>query len=193
MQSQPDHLEIIVEKNTSLTPVEQVAMRFCIPTTSGRGYCSKEPLYRIAQRFEKSGKKRLILFLLSDFDPDGDSISNSTAKSLRDDFGIAERKIVAVRVAVRPDQVDKFNLSKSLEAKKTSGQYGRFVKKHGVTYAVELEAMRPEDLQSELDAAIRAHINVDLFNREVEFETQEAGKLQSLKTRALKFITEAAA
>ena len=52
----------------------------------------------MSQRYRNSGKRNLILLLLSDFDPSGDEISNSAAKRLRDDFGI--KNIVPVRVAV---------------------------------------------------------------------------------------------
>ena len=188
MQSQPDHYEIIIEKNASLSVIETVAMKYCIPVTSGRGQCSKEKLLQMEQRFRSSKKDRLILLLLSDFDPDGDAISNATARSLRDDFGVEDAKIVPVRVALRPDQIKKYKLPRNLEAKKTSKNYKKFLARHGVTYAVELEALAPEDLQAVLDDAIRHHLDVDAFNREVELERAEAAKLKSLKARILESV-----
>lgn len=188
LQSDRDYFEMIVEKNSSLSVVETVAMKYTIPVTSGRGQTSKDRLYRMAQRFKASGKERLVLLLLSDFDPDGDSIAAVNARSLRDDFHIPESKIVPVRVALRPDQIKRHNLPRSLEAKETSSNYDSFVARHGVSYAVELEALEPATLQAELDAAIRSHLDVDLFNREVEIERQEAGKIQALKTKVLDFI-----
>lgn len=188
LQSQSDHYEIIIEKSASLTSVANVAMKYTIPVTSGRGHTCKDRLKKLAGRFHASGKDRLVLFLLSDFDPSGDAISNTNAKSLRDDFGIAENKIVPVRVALRPDQIAKYSLPQSLEAKTTSSTYNAFVDRHGVTYAVELEALEPAMLQAELDKAIRSHLDVDLFNREVETEREEAGKLESLKRKVLTFI-----
>jgi hypothetical protein len=188
LQSQRDHFEIIIEKSASLSAVETVAMKYTISATSGRGHTCKDRLQKLAERFRASGKDRLVLFLLSDFDPSGDAISNTNAKSLRDDFRIAEDKIVPVRVALRPDQIAKYHLPHSLEAKATSSTYEAFVDRHGVTYAVELEALEPATLQAELDAAIRSHLDVDLFNREVEAEREEAGKLQALKSKVLDFI-----
>jgi len=189
-QSQPDHLEILIEKNASLSVIETVAMGYCIPITSGRGQTSKEKLWQIAKRFRASRKDRLVLLLLSDFDPDGDAIANANALSLRDDLGIHEDQLLPVRAALRLDQIEKYQLPQSLEAKTTSSNYDKFVLRHGVNYAVELEALAPEHLQTELDRSIRSHLDTDAFNREVEKEKAEAAKLQGLKGRVLEFIKQ---
>ena len=77
MQSQPNHIEIVGEKNTIEPIIRPVAERFCIPMTIGRGYCSLRPRYDIAERFRMSGKERLVLLMLSDHDPDGEEIAHS--------------------------------------------------------------------------------------------------------------------
>jgi hypothetical protein len=189
-QSQPDHHEIIIEKNASLAVIENVAMKYSLPVTSGRGQCSKERLWQIEQRFRRSRKEKLVLLILTDFDPDGDAIANANALSLRDDLGVDQDRLVAVRVALRPDQIQQYDLPRSLEAKPTSRNYSKFVARHGVSYAVELEALAPEHLQSELDQAIRSHMDVDLFNQEVETEKEEATRLQSLKGNVLRLIKD---
>jgi hypothetical protein len=59
-QSQPHHIEIIGEKNTIENCIRDVAMRYCIPYTLGRGYCSLDPRYKMTKRFKASGKSKLI-------------------------------------------------------------------------------------------------------------------------------------
>src|SRR5262249_26879131 len=88
MQSQPHHVEIVGEKLTIQSAIETVALNYCIPLTIGRGYCSLYPRARIADRYRRSGKAKLVLLSLSDFDPDGEEITHSLARSLRDDFDI---------------------------------------------------------------------------------------------------------
>jgi len=44
----------------------------------------------LVERFDASGKDRLFLFCLGDCDPDGDSIVDSTIRSIRDDFDMDE-------------------------------------------------------------------------------------------------------
>ncbi len=50
MQSQPDQVEIVGEKNTLMGTINKVASEFCIPYTLGRGYCSLDLRYEMAQR-----------------------------------------------------------------------------------------------------------------------------------------------
>ena len=92
--------------------------------TIGRGYCSLRPRSDIAERFHKSGKDRLVLLMLSDFDPDGEEIAHSFARSLRDDFGI--QRIEPIKVALTAEQVKEFDLPPAMKAKKKSSQYKRF-------------------------------------------------------------------
>lgn len=140
-QSQPNHIEIVGEKNTVQSIVEPVASEFCIPMTTGRGYCSLPPRYALAERFRKSGKEKLILLVLSDLDPDGEEICHSFARSLRDDFGIGS--VSALKVGLTREQVDRFRLPPGLEeAKPGSATYAKFVSKYG-KQVYELEALPP--------------------------------------------------
>jgi len=181
-QSQPNHIEIIGEKNTVESTLKPIAAEYCIPLTIGRGYCSLDPRFEMAQRFKKSGKEKLILLILSDFDPDGEEICHSFARSMRDDFGIWN--IAPVKVALTSEQVARLNLpANNMEAKKSSTNYKKFVAKYG-TDVYELEALSPEVLQSELRAAIDSVIDCDAFNREIEAERQDAAELDEIRRRA---------
>ena len=89
LRGQAHHIEILVEKNAIRKHVELVADEYCIPCTTGRGYSSLTPRWKMVNRFEQSGKESLILLILSDFDPDGEEIAASFPRSLRDDFGLS--------------------------------------------------------------------------------------------------------
>lgn len=190
MQSQPDYFEILIEKNTLLNVIKPAAMKYTMTLTSGRGQCCKPKLHQMAERFHKSGKRKFVLFTISDFDPTGDAISNANAKSLRDDFGVVA--IEPIRVALRLDQVEKFKLPHSLDLKPLDTNRPKFMTAHGVDYAVELEALHPKKLQAELENQILSHIDVDLFNKEVAEEKKEAAKIQTIKARVLKAMKESA-
>jgi len=103
MQSQPNHIEIVCEKNTVEPIVRTVAADYCIPVTSGRGYCSLPPRNVMAQRYQRSGKEKLVLLLLSDFDPDGEEIAHSFARSMRDDFAVADVHAIKVGYATESE------------------------------------------------------------------------------------------
>jgi hypothetical protein len=192
LQSQPNHIEIVGEKNTIEPIIRPVAAQYCIPMTIGRGYCSLRPRYDIAERFGKSGKDRLVLLLLSDFDPDGEEIAHSFARSMRDDFGIA--KIEPIKVALTTDQVEEFDLPPAMKAKKRGadeeGYQGiakTFVDKHGDN-VWELEALPPETLQRVLREAIDDVIDVEALNHEIDQEKADAAKLEGVRRVMLKTL-----
>jgi len=175
MQSQPNHVEIVGEKNTIAPTIKPVAARYRIPMTIGRGFCSLRPRFDMSQRFRKSGKQSFVLLILSDFDPDGEEIAHSLARSLRDDFGVDEVK--PVKVALTADQVEDYDLPPTMQAKETSANYKRFANEHGED-VFELEALAPEDLQAILQETIDSVIDVEAFNHEIDQEKQDAAFLE---------------
>jgi hypothetical protein len=181
-RSQPNHIEIIGEKLTIKTLVKRVASTYTIPVTIGRGFCSIQPRHDIAVRFQKSGKDRLVLLLLSDHDPDGVEISQSFARSMRDDFGI--ENLDPIKVALNEDQVRELDLPPSLEAKSKSSNYGKFADQHG-RFAYELEAVEPEKLQEILTEAIDDVLDLDLFNQELEREKQDTFEIDRKRRQIL--------
>jgi hypothetical protein len=141
----------------------------------------------MAQRFKASGREKLIVVVLSDFDPEGEDIPHSFACSMRDDFGI--ENVECLKAALTSGQVETMNLPSSLEAKESSARYSRFVEQNG-TRAVELEALKPDDLQSLLRAAIDSVLDVDAFNAELAAEKEDAAFLDPVRRRVNEFLRE---
>lgn len=192
MQSQQDHIEFVAEKMTVQSIIKPVADRYCIPLTIGRGYCSLEPRRAIAQRYKSSGKDRLILLVASDLDPDGDSIAESFARSIRDDFGIDST--VAIKALLNMEQVRSWKLPPNqMEAKKSSGQYGNYVKRYGTNSVYELEAIEPSLMQSAISETIESVVDLEAFNQEIEQEKNDAAKLKSIKKLVAEFLAESQA
>jgi ParB-like chromosome segregation protein Spo0J len=178
MQSQPDHVEVIAEKNTVAPILKPVCAEYCIPMVTGRGYCSLPPRYELAQRFRRSGKDKLVLLLVTDFDPDGQEIAASFARSMRLDFGIEE--VRAAKVALTAGQVKSYALPPVMKAKERGSRAKKFTAEHGDD-VFELEALPPEELQRVLRAAIDRTIDVDAFNAEVTAEKADARYLEGVR------------
>lgn len=53
LQSQPNHIEVIAEKQTVVGTIESIFVRYTIPYTIGRGYSSLDPRYKLVERLEK--------------------------------------------------------------------------------------------------------------------------------------------
>jgi hypothetical protein len=170
---QQNHIEIILEKNALRKVIEEVADEFCIPITTSRGYLSLPPKAAVVERFRKSGRKTLVLLFLTDFDPDGDEIARSTARSLRDDFGLVEGEIHAEKVALTVEDIQQNNLPSDMEAKTTSPNYKKFLQRYKTDRVVELDAAPVEFLQQKLREAIEQHMEIDEFNRQVSIMKED--------------------
>jgi len=184
-QSQPCHIEILVEKNTIAPICRSVADTYCIPMTSGRGFCSLPPRHAMAKRFKKSGREQLVILIASDFDPSGETIAESFARSMRDDFGIDN--IHASKVALTADQVEQFDLPPVMTAKAKDKNRQKFVDKWGEN-VWELEALEPSDLQDILDEAVRSVLDIDAYNDEVDAEAEDARHIEAARKTALEAL-----
>lgn len=177
--SQPDHVELIIEKNTLKSVINPVASEYCIPMTSGRGFCSLQPRREIAERYWSSGKRRLILVIVSDFDADGEEISQSLARSLRDDFGIEQ--VYPIKAALTLEQTQQLALPGALKAKPSSSNFRKFVQATGSDHCWEIEAVQPLQLQQLVRDAINSVMDLSLFNAEVEQEKRDATQLEAMR------------
>ncbi len=186
LQSQPNHIVILVEKNTVEPIVNVIAFEYTIPLTSGRGFCSIPPRQQMLERFRRSGKERMVLIVVSDFDPEGESICESFARSMRDDFGV---DIMCVKAALTYQQTQELDLPPALQAKDTSSRYTSFVEKYG-DGVYELEALPPEQLQELVDEAVRSVIDVDRFNAELEKERKDSQWLDVTRRRLMAALSE---
>ncbi len=185
MQSQLNHIEIVGEKLTLQGIIEPVAMKFCVPYTIGRGYSSLPPRKKMFDRYTKSGKQKLVILFLSDHDPEGWDIAETFAKSMRDDFGV--RDIEAVKVALKPKQVQQLGLPPNTNAKTSSSRFKKFAARFGPA-AYELEAVPPATLQGWLDEAVRSVIDLDRFNAEVEAEKQDSARVAAFKQASVDYL-----
>ena len=177
---QPNHVEIVGEKNTVEGTIRPVAMEYRIPYTIGRGYCSLPPRHDMHRRFKASGKERLVILFLSDHDPEGVDIPSSFAQSMRDDFGI--QSIDAVKVGLNAEQVRVLNLAPNSAAGDKSGgaRFKKFSERYGLA-AYELEAVPPELLRQWLREAIASVIDVGCFNAQVAEEKRECATAVAFK------------
>jgi hypothetical protein len=187
MQSQPNHIEIVVEKNTLQNIVHPVAEKFCIALSSGRGQNTTRPMYDIAERYKASGKEKLIILAASDLDPDGDAIAHSLGQRLRDDFRIPN--VDVIKCALTMEQVRKLRLPNKYErAKIRSSNYDRYIDAYKTDFVWELEALDPKVLQRLLTNAIDQVIDRRAFNAEIKQERADAVHLAAVREIVLKTL-----
>jgi hypothetical protein len=182
-QSQPNHIEIVGEKNTVEDVIHPIAEEFCIPYTLGRGYCSLDRRKKMVERFRRSGKEKLVVLLGSDFDPDGTDISGSFVRSLVRDFNIPPERVVGVQFALTAQQVLEMGLPSKMtpgKAKKKSSRRKKFVERHGDD-VFELEAVPVEQMQAILRRSIEKVLDVAAYHAEQDKERRDCGEIDRLR------------
>lgn len=178
--SQPAHVEIMGEKNTIGSIIRPVASEYTIPVTLGRGFCSSPPRHDMAVRFQQSGKDRLVVLFIVDFDPPGMEIAHSFARSMQEEFYIDDVK--AVKVALTFEQAQELRLRSGGKVKPKAQGARRFLEEYGDD-VYELEAVPPETLQQWLREAIDSVIDIDRFNAELDAERKDAMFLSEARQR----------
>jgi len=182
LQSQPNHFEVLVEKNTVYHMAQQVTRKYQITTRSARGLNSIDSFHEIAEAFQDSGREKLILIVLSDYDPEGELIPHDAGRRLRDDFDIPIEDIEVYKAGVTRGQIAKYKIPVQNVAKEKSSNYDWFVDRNGGDESVyELEALDPKDMLADLDRVIRNVLDIDLYNAEAAEERKEAPYLEASK------------
>ncbi|MEN6307991.1 MAG: ParB N-terminal domain-containing protein [Anaerohalosphaeraceae bacterium] len=182
-QSQALYIEVVAEKMTVQGIISPVCEKYCINYTIGRGYSSLPARNEIVKRFKKSGKEKLLLLVMSDYDPEGIDIGESILQSLREDLHIYNAE--AVRVGLNREHVERFGLTDNpAEAKESSARYKKFVQQYGKK-VYELEALTPSQLQGILTETIDSVIDIPAFNAELDKEKRDAAYLVAVRKRLI--------
>lgn len=184
---QPNHVELLVEKNTIFPLVKNhVANRLRIPITSLRGYGSFPAARDVAERFKRSGKDKLVVIYVSDLDPEGLDMPSSWKKYLRHDFNV---EAAVYRAAVTPAQVKKFRLPPDADVKLSSTRAKKFIDKFG-DQCWELDSMPEQVLIDEVSNAVRAMLDIDTLNNAFAREREADIKLARIEASIRAFVTE---
>ena len=187
LQSQPDYVVMLAEKLTVRSNLLRVCDGFTMPLMICRGYSDNGSIYRLAQRFEDSGKERLVLLCVSDCDPEGENIPNAVKSAMVKDMGIDSQRIELRKGALTLDQARAFELPPQFikeereeggKKSKGSSRAKKYVEKKKTKDVWELEALKPDQLAAIVTEAIESTINMEAFNRELEVEQAEAASLE---------------
>jgi hypothetical protein len=186
MEGQPNHIELIVEKNTLLNIVSDIAAKFHIPITALRGYGGPSLWREIEERWRDKvsnhagpNEPKCILIIVSDHDPEGLNLPDDAIRSLRDRHGV---EVIATRPAITMKQVKQYKLP-SNPAKESSTRYHEYVKRTGTNLCWECEALEPSVLRQCVHDAILEAVDVDQLNAVQEREAGEKQDISNIRAK----------
>ena len=175
---QPRHIEVFAEKNTLYQMMNRACSEYYVPFTIGRGFCSI-PVWRdIARRFRDSGKERMTLIIISDYDPAGLELADDAIKSLK----LLNVPVDGHRIAVNREQIDELGLAEDFNpAKPESTNLKAFIERTGGKRTWEVEALPPDYIVDQVKAAIEANMDMEIYEGVCEEEEDGCGELCRIK------------
>ncbi len=178
MQSQDAFFVAAVEKETQAAIFEEHIFRHYpgMPLMVCRGFASLSLAFDVYSAFRESGKRRMVLVVLSDCDPCGEGIVRDIVENLRE-IGIDANDMSIVRAGLTHDQARRLNARP--QPIKRNGKAGetvaaRFEARHGTSDVYELEAVPPDALLDIFDDAVQSRLDIGAYNAEVEAEAHDA-------------------
>lgn len=164
---QPKHVTVGVEKEALAGVFEDTCDRLGVGLFVFRGYASLSSLYQWAENLQQSDADEAILLYFGDHDPDGWEIPRSALRNVEE---IAEAEdlwipnVTLTRVALNMEQIERYD-PPPFEAKVSSSRYAKYYEEHGTDEAWELDALRPDVLQSLIRGSVNEH-----FDEEIHME-----------------------
>ncbi|WP_438435441.1 hypothetical protein [Gorillibacterium sp. sgz500922] len=172
---QENYVEVWVEKDALVGIVGQVCGDLDVPFFSCRGYVSQSEMWAAAQRLEGfSGSKHIHIIHLGDHDPSGKDMSRDIVDRLSL-FGV---DVEFQRIALNYDQIEEFSPPPN-PTKLTDSRASGYIEEFGHE-CWELDALRPEVIDSLIREAVTDHLDFDLF--------EEAGRREQAGKDALRAV-----
>lgn len=154
-ENQNYHPEVLIEKKALQGVFQSVCREYNVGLGACKGYPSLTFLHDLSERFWNTNDKIPVIIYFGDYDPSGEDIPRSIEENLRR-FGHDRFEIK--RIALMESQVVEWNLP----AAPTKNTDTRSAKWNGIGQ-VELDAVKPEQLQKLCTDAISSFFNDDLY------------------------------
>lgn len=191
-QSQKAYNIIFCEKETLRPILEKLTVKYGIPIAFIKGGSSLTIRYNFIRDWKAAGSKRKInALVLSDFDPAGYRIKDSLIGSLKNDFmdDLKGVELNGYHIGITKEQIKKYSLHSDLDAKESDKNFIEFCKITGTNKAYELDALKPEQLINEVEAAIKNSIDIEKYNQEMEQYNEDINKIETTRTKLISSLT----
>lgn len=157
-RDQPRHVEVWLEKRALRRIFYPITNGYDVYLCTGGGYQSWSQVWAARARFLARKGLDLKILYFGDLDPSGKDMP----RDIRERFKTLGLDIEVIEVALTKEDIVKYNLPKNpTKTKDTRKDW--YIKKFGIDYAVELDALPPEILREKVRGAIEDYCNLDLL------------------------------
>jgi hypothetical protein len=183
-EGQENYVLIALEKDSLSRLFVEVAKGFRVKVFATRGYGSYTFVKDVAKDLDPT-KTNVILYF-GDYDPSGRDIERDLGERA-ERYDTAESKFTIRRIAFTPEQIAQYKLPPVPEDAETLAKLNRDprTKTYGMEYAVELDAIEPDNLQRLIRNSIVSQLDVEVWNARKdkvdEMQEEVRKKFENLK------------
>jgi len=174
-ETQPNHVEVWVEKEALVGIVQQAARGVQCAYFANRGYVSQSEMYSAGQRFSaygRAGKSNYVIHL-GDHDPSGIDMTRDIEDRL---LMFAGRHAPQVRrIALNMDQIEQYEPPPNF-AKTTDARYEGYAELYGEE-SWELDALNPQTLDALISTEVLSLRDEDLWQQAEAQQEREREEL----------------
>lgn len=177
-EGQPNHVEVMVEKQALEGVLIPVCKRLDVNFTANKGYSSQSMMYRIGQRLKRlyrNDDKHIHILYLGDHDPSGLDMDRDVEERLSLFSG---HSVTFERLALKYSQVEELRPPEN-PAKLTDSRADKYIAEYGDS-SWELDAVEPKALDQLVTEAVEALRDPDLWDEMVATEKKMRGELREM-------------
>ena len=181
--SQPNHVEVWVEKDALIGVIEPICQELDINCFSCRGFTSQSAVWRASNRFTEKlnghGREKVIVLYLGDHDPSGLDMD----RDLQERFWLFEdpeltNRVKLRRIALSMDQIHEYNPPPN-PTKLTDSRAKSYIAEHGDS-SWELDALNPTVIRDLIKETVGEYRNELLYESFVMKENKERALLSDI-------------
>ena len=174
-ESQPNYIEVWVEKDALISIVEGVAKELDVMCFSCRGYVSQSAMYQAGQRFiNESHREARYILHLGDHDPSGKDMT----RDIQDRLELFGADVTVNRIALNWEQIRLYNPPAN-PAKLSDSRAENYIMEYG-DKAWELDALEPKVIEALIFDSIKDLTDQDLLSDKYEELAKDKTILKSM-------------
>lgn len=184
--NQPRYGEVWIEKSAGINVIAQPCRKWRTPYFACRGHVSASEMYDAAQRLHQISEmgQHVTVLHIGDHDPSGWQMTQDIARrlDLLSYGGVQDERIEVKRIALTMTQIRQFRPPPQ-PGKSKDSRIGAYKREFGTTDSWELDALQPQYLRDLVDQEIEALIDMELWDRDIEAETEPRRELMDVGHR----------
>jgi len=168
---QPNYVEVWLEKRALRRIFYPITNSYDVHLCVGGGYQSWSELWEAKRRFESRDDQDVIILYFGDLDPSGKDMPRDIEERLE----TLNMFVTVKEIALTREDIEEYDLPRNpMKPEDTRNEW--YLRKYGINYAVELDALSPEILREKIKQAILEHVDLDKLLEKKERDEHDRHK-----------------